>query len=259
MPAPRLHFAWRTDRGLVRARNEDAVDVQPALGLAVVADGMGGANAGDVASKLAVGMISERLLEASARERGDRPTGARSAAALLRSAVADANSAILETAARDPSCSGMGTTVVAGLFTHDWLAVAHVGDSRLYRLRDGQLQQLTRDHSFIQELVDRGLYASVEEASSQGISDSLLTRAVGIDATLEVSSSVSAVEAGDRYLLCTDGLTGMLSDEDIASLIVAAGDALDAAAEALVERACANGGTDNITVALVGVESVSCG
>lgn len=254
MASARLRFAWRTERGLVRARNEDAVEVHPEIGLAVVADGMGGASAGDLASKLAVTMISERSLDGLSQGNAGAARDGQRDAALLRSAVADANAAILETAARDPSCSGMGTTVVACLFAADRVAFVHVGDSRLYRWRGGQLQQLTRDHSFIQEVVDRGLYASVEEASSRGVSDSLLTRAVGIDADLEVPASVSATAPGERYLLCTDGLTGLVPDDEISATLAAAGDGLEEAAEALVERACELGGVDNITVALVAVD-----
>jgi serine/threonine protein phosphatase PrpC len=242
---PRLEFAWRTDRGRVRRRNEDAVRVEPDAGLVVVADGIGGASAGDVASRMATEIIGEHFLRKTSLP---DPPAARSLAA---AAIEAANAAILDEARRDSALSGMGTTVVVGYFGDGWVAYAHVGDSRLYRLRDRQLQPLTTDHSFIEEVVERGFFPSRDEARRYGISENVLTRALGSAPDLDVPTAVAEVLAGDLYLFCTDGLSGMVPDDDLRSLLSAADADLDATADALVRRACDNGGSDNITLAVV--------
>ena len=249
MGRERLEFGWRSDVGLVRSRNEDAVAVVPNLGLVVVADGIGGARSGDVASRLAAEVITGRF-QRQAPPRGD----ADKARLFLEAAIEEANVAIREHAQREKDCIGMGTTVVVGFVGHGWLAFASVGDSRIYLMRDGVLRQLTRDHSFIQEVVDQGFFRSLEDAKHYGISDNILTRALGTANHVQVSSDVVDIRQGDTYLFCTDGLTGMVPDAWLQQvLILGAGHDLDTLTAALVDLACARGGVDNITLSLVRV------
>lgn len=244
-----LELAWRTDTGRVRQRNEDAVAVLPEIGLVVVADGVGGASAGDVASRLAAEIICERL-EGAPIPPGDSDTARR----LTESAIAEANQAVWELAQSDASCAGMGTTVVVGRAGADWLAFANVGDSRLYRLREGALEQLSRDHSFIQDVVDQGFFRTREDARRYGIGENILTRALGSAPTVEIDSGAVKLEPGDLFLFCTDGLSGMVSEDWLRQLLVAAADRpLELASDALVKLANDCGGSDNITLALVRV------
>ena len=244
-----LDFAWRCDRGLVRQRNEDAVAVHPELGLVVVADGMGGANAGDIASAVAVQAVADRIRRSGAEL--DERNGALS---VLRRALEDANRCVADRAAREPACAGMGTTLVAALFRGGCVHYAHVGDSRLYRLRGGILQQLTRDDSLIQEVVDNGIYSSADEARLNGVPDNVLVKAIGLESDPAVSSAASELAAGDLYLLCSDGLSGLVPPAGIAAVLAETSSGLEAAADALVEAACENGGIDNISVALAAVD-----
>ncbi|MFY9975045.1 MAG: protein phosphatase 2C domain-containing protein [Chromatiaceae bacterium] len=247
MWAPKLEFAWRTDQGRVRAHNEDAVSVHPEWGLVVVADGVGGARAGEVASQLAVDAIA-----ACCARQGVARGGRDQALALAQAAVAEANLAVWERAQENPGYVGMGTTVVMGLAGTDWLAFANVGDSRLYRLRDGALEQLSRDHSFIQEVVDQGFFRTLEDARLYGIGDNILTRALGASREVQVHSDVVDTRPGDLFLFCTDGLSGLVPADWLLQVLSAARDQeLGPAAEALVELANERGGTDNITLALL--------
>lgn len=249
MGRERLEFGWRSDVGLVRSRNEDAIAVVPDLGLIVVADGIGGARSGDVASGLAAEVITGRFKRQSP-SRAD----AEKARLFVEAAIEEANAAIRERAQRDQGCAGMGTTVVVGFAGYGWLAFASVGDSRLYRMRDGVLKQLTRDHSFIQDVVDQGFFRSLEDAKYYGISDNILTRALGTVSHVQVTSDVVDIQLGDVYLFCTDGLTGMVPDAWLQQMLtVGAGHDLDTLTAALVELACARGGSDNITLGLLRV------
>lgn len=247
MWAPRLEFAWRTDRGRVRPHNEDAVAVHAEWGLVVVADGVGGASAGEVASQLAV----ETITDCFARQplpRGDRER----ALLLAEAAVGEANRAVWKRAQETPGCVGMGTTVVMGFAGADWLAFVNVGDSRLYRLRAGELEQLSHDHSFIQEVVDQGFFRSREDARRYGIGDNILTRALGSSREVKVHRDLVDTQAGDLFLFCTDGLSGLVPAEWLRQVLVAASDRdLGPAAEALVQLANERGGSDNITLALL--------
>jgi protein phosphatase len=252
MSKPPLEFAWRSDRGRVRSRNEDAVVCVPEVGLVVVADGIGGASAGDVASETGARVIGERF------QRQPPPVDEpRRAQLLAEAAINEANGAIVEMARNREGCAGMGTTVVMGYFGCDWLLYAHVGDSRLYRLRDRRLQQLTTDHSFIQEVVDQGFFPSLDEARAYGINENVLTRAVGSAPYVVATTAVTDLAVGDIYLFCTDGLSGMVAHEDLRAVLDAAKGGLGIAADALVHYATENGGTDNITLALVRVNAVS--
>ncbi len=223
-----------------------AVDVE--LGLIVVADGIGGANAGDVASRTAADVISERFELGILDATGPEETGF-----LLEDAIAEANHAIHELSLGSSAHSGMGTTVVAGVATEEWLVFAHIGDSRLYRLRGDRFEQLTKDHSLIQEAVDRGLFSSRDEAKRQGVGDNILTRALGSMAKVNASSGRVRLEFGDLYLFCTDGLTGMVPDDLLRQVLSAGRNDLEQTARTLVDMACDRGGRDNITLALLRV------
>lgn len=243
----RLQYSWRSETGLVRSRNEDAVTVRPDLGLVVVADGVGGSNSGHVASRLAVEVIGDRF-QRQPPQRGD-PNEART---FVEAAVEEANAAIWEWSQRHEACAGMCTTVVAGFVGRNWLAYAHVGDSRLYLLRDGRLNQLSRDHSFIQDLVDRGFFRSLDEARERGVRANVLTRALGSSTPVLCSSDVVEIYPGDLFLFCTDGLTGMVPDTCLEQMLAAGIDqGLESLANVLVQHACECGGSDNITLVLL--------
>lgn len=247
---PAIEFACRSDRGVVRKGNEDWVGIYPERHLAIVADGVGGASAGEVASRMAVELIAERF-----GKRAPNRTEPRIAQLLTEAAVDEANVAIIRHAKQQPECSGMGTTVVLCYFGYGWVVYGHVGDSRLYRLRDGQLKQLTRDHSFIQEVVDQGFFPTLADAREYGITDNVLTRALGSAAHIKATTAAEELVTGDIYLLCSDGLTGMVPHEEIENVLFAAG-ALDIVTETLVKLACKRGGVDNITVALVRINRI---
>jgi protein phosphatase len=250
-----LEIASLTNPGMVRSHNEDSVASDAACGLVVLADGMGGYNAGEVASGIAVSVVAteicQRLLESSPVER-DEESGDELGVALLRDNIRKANTSIYQAAQSQPQYSGMGTTIVAGLFYDNSVVVGHVGDSRMYRLRDGVLEAITRDHSLLQEQIDSGMI-SMEDAR-QSRNKNLVTRAVGIDADVLPEILVHEVRVGDIYLLCSDGLNDMVSDEDIQSTLYAMQGNLPLAAEQLVQQANDNGGRDNVSVILVKVK-----
>lgn len=235
----RYDLAGRTDRGCVRANNEDSLAVELSLGLLVVADGMGGHNSGEVASRLAVEAVVGCV-------RGRRE-GRASGNPALEGCVQEANALIYERARAFARDKGMGTTVVAVLLGRDSAAVAHVGDSRLYLLRGGRLETLTEDHSLAMEQMRRGALApeAVEDSGLQNI----LTRALGTQPRVVVDAREQPLLPGDALLLCTDGLNKMLSDDRIAALLGRAPDA-SSACDGLVEEARRAGGVDNVTVAV---------
>lgn len=247
--AKQLTMGGLTHPGRVRAENEDCIATRSDLGLAVLADGMGGHQAGEVASRMAVDLISEYLANLP-REAG-APRGVRGKRQALEQAIQKANAAIHEAAQNRPDYKGMGSTVVVAIFTGDRLCIGHVGDSRLYRLRAGGLEQLTKDHSVVQELINRGLFTP--EEARQSLAKNLVTRALGVDATIEAETTDAAVQPNDVYLLCSDGLTDVLSDEQIAEVLRGDSADLDAAARRLVDRANDGGGPDNVSVILVRV------
>ena len=242
-----LEFAWRTDRGRVRSRNEDAVAVDAERGLVVVADGVGGSSAGDVASRLAAETITERFRrQTSVRTDSDK------ARLFVEAAVEEANVSIWRHAKEQIHCAGMGTTVVVGAVGWDWLACAHVGDSRIYRLRADRFEQLSRDHSFIQEVIDQGFFTSREDAKRYGIGENILTRALGSSPGVGVASDVCELATGDIFLFCTDGLSGMVPEDWLRQILGAVEEnSLESAADALIRVANERGGNDNITLALV--------
>jgi protein phosphatase len=241
--------AGKTDVGMVRKGNEDAFSLAPDKGLLVVADGMGGHASGEVASRMAVDAIRNYFTDAA--QAGKAPLiGAydddfTEATNRLGSAVRLANMAIYEAARGNAQWRGMGTTVVCALLHNGKLSIAHVGDSRLYLIRAGDIEQLTDDHSVVAEQVKRELI-SREEADRSEIKN-ILTRAVGNEAEVEVDLNELNLLGGDILVLCTDGLTNMVRDEEIRSAALAGRDPA-AAGQRLVELANRAGGRDNITV-----------
>jgi serine/threonine protein phosphatase PrpC len=223
-----------TDPGRKRRRNEDSFVIDPPL--FAVADGMGGAQAGEVASRLAAAAFRE-FHEADDLDPGER----------LAAIIQEANRRIYERAAGDAQVSGMGTTITAALVGDDALVIGHVGDSRAYRLRSGTFEQLTDDHSLVADLVRSGRLTP-EEADAHP-QRSVITRALGTDREVDVDTFAVGVEADDLFLLCSDGLTTMVDDDDIRDLLSAARD-LEQAGKGLVKAANKAGGEDNVTVVL---------
>lgn len=244
-----LQIFGLTDSGRMRDQNEDQIAIAPEAGLAIVADGMGGHRAGEVASRLAVETITHhivnRLTEARANSNGSIEVMA------VRDAIQQANEAIYNRARANPEYEGMGSTIVVALFYGDKLCVGHVGDSRLYRYRDTILEQVTEDHSVVQELVSRGLVTAEEARVS--ISKNLVTRALGIDPAVEAEISEHDVYDDDVYLLCSDGINDVLADGDIEMMLTEHGRNLDTTVKAMVNTANERGGPDNISVILVRV------
>ncbi|MCH7853403.1 MAG: Stp1/IreP family PP2C-type Ser/Thr phosphatase [Proteobacteria bacterium] len=238
-----------THTGMVREHNEDAIGSDSDIGLLVLADGMGGYNAGEVASGIAVQTVTELATEGANREeRQDRDptTGLLRQTIVLRDAIARANKIIYQTAQSQTHCEGMGTTLVAAMFYDDKISIAHVGDSRAYRLRDNKFEQITLDHSLLQELVDRGFYS--QEEAQRSTNRNYVTRALGVEPTVEVEVNEYDVLPGDVYLLCSDGLSDMVEDEDIHLTISTFNDSLDVVGQQLVQLANDHGGRDNISI-----------
>lgn len=250
-----LEIVCHTDSGIVRSHNEDSVACEPACGLVVLADGMGGYNAGEVASGIAVSVvateITQRLINKSPADR-DEGSGEELGVLLLRENIRKANASIFHAAKSQPQYAGMGTTIVSGLFYDNRVAVGHIGDSRMYRLRGEAMEAITRDHSLLQEQIDAGII-SVEDARMSR-NKNLVTRAVGIDEEAEVEIHVHDVLVNDIYLLCSDGLNDMVGDEDIKATLEAFQSNLPLAANQLIQLANDNGGRDNVSVILVKVK-----
>lgn len=270
----KLRIVERTDVGLVRDHNEDFIRADAKLGIAVLADGMGGLNAGEVASSMSVHVLMDELSKFVKGEStpGESTLGQSTSGVeetieqttqqgqiqeaelglgsrVVKAVIEQANSAVFHVSQTQPQCRGMGTTIVALLFFDDQVSVAHIGDSRTYLFRDGQLSQVTRDHSFVQELIDKGLYSKDEaRLSSQ---KNVVTRALGIAPTVQVETHQYLVEQGDLYLVCSDGLTDLVTDENIESSVRRFGNDLDGLADHLVDLANASGGRDNISIILV--------
>ena len=249
-----LQAASLTDPGRVRDHNEDCIESRPEAGLYVLADGMGGYNAGEVASGMATSLITDGLNEAwnpRAVERLGRDEAKALAERLIREQIARANSAIFTTSQNNPECAGMGTTLVMGLFYDNFLAAAHIGDSRLYRLRGEVMEQVTRDHSLLQEQLDSGLITPEEAKLSQN--KNLVTRALGIDPTVEPEIHVHEALPDDLYLLCSDGLSDMVEDEEIRLTLITLRSNPTLTVQQLVQAANDNGGRDNISAMLIRV------
>lgn len=244
-----------THTGMVRSHNEDSITTDAEIGLAVLADGMGGYNAGEVASGIATALISSETREAMVRQaphQVDGSSGTPMATRLLREIIAKANTSIYQSANSQPQYAGMGTTLVVTLLCDNQITIAHIGDSRGYRYRGEKLEQITRDHSLLQEQIDSGLLT--KEAARRSQNKNLVTRALGIEPQVEAEIHTYPVQNGDIYLLCSDGLNDMVEDEDIEMTLGALGANLQLAAEQLVQMANDNGGRDNISVILIQVK-----
>ena len=236
-----MRAAARTDPGRVRPANEDNVFADPEAGVLMVADGMGGHAAGEVASELAVRTISGILTGPEAAG----PAGVE-APQILRQAIQRANAAIRTRAAEDLASRGMGTTVALVLARDARLWLAHVGDSRVYLIRAGEIHRLTQDHSLVAQMVKAG-QITAGEARKHHLRN-VITRSLGFEAAVEPEIQTLEWIEGDYLLLCSDGLTGMLEDEEIARVVTAGGADLPAVCRDLIALANERGGTDNISV-----------
>jgi protein phosphatase len=248
-----LQIVTRSDPGMVRSNNEDAVMANPQCGFAVLADGMGGYNAGEVASGMATAMLGAEL-ERAFLERAPSSVDASGkswAHVTLEAEMARVNGAIYQAAQSQPQYAGMGTTLVVGVFHDNRVTVGHIGDSRLYRLRGEEFQAITRDHSLLQEQIDSGLITAEQARHSQN--RNLVTRAVGIDPEVAAEIHDHAVVPGDVYLFCSDGLNDMVEDDEIGMTLGALSANLDLCATQLIQMANDNGGRDNVSVILVKV------
>ena len=241
-----LEFFSVTDTGRARRNNEDAVALDESARIAVLADGMGGYNAGEVASQMASERVRDELV-ARLQPHGENPTDTELKTAML-DAVDIANRAVFEAAMQHAEYAGMGTTLVVAVYRGERLWLGHIGDSRAYRYRNGHLEQLTRDHSLLQEQIDAGLITPEQAAYS--MHRNLVTRAVGVDELVEMEIHDHNVQPGDVLLMCSDGLSDMLNDSQIAELL-RTNDSLSSAGAMLVQAANAAGGRDNIAVVLV--------
>jgi PPM family protein phosphatase len=243
-----LTMTGRTDTGMVRDHNEDCFLIVPESGFALLADGMGGHLAGEVASAMAVDQVTHHLLKAFGAGSANSGHPA-SDSALLIEAIKTANSAIHNASMNRPEQAGMGTTIVAAAFHGNHLTVAHVGDSRMYRFRHGQLSQVTEDHSMVQELLRRGLISPEEARTSAN--RNLVTRALGVDPMVEVDVREETFESGDIYLICSDGLNDVLTDEEIAAMLAQDHGNLEEATRHMIAEVNARGGPDNVSIVLI--------
>ncbi|WP_310450962.1 Stp1/IreP family PP2C-type Ser/Thr phosphatase [Sulfuritalea sp.] len=248
-----LEIVTSSNPGMVRSNNEDAVMANMECGFAVLADGMGGYNAGEVASGMATTMLGAELPKAFLEREPSSVVGGRSwAEVTLETLMGLVNSAIYQSSQTQPQYAGMGTTLVVAVFHDNRVTVGHIGDSRMYRLRGEDFQQITRDHSLLQEQLDAGLITPEQARHSQN--KNLVTRAVGIDPEVAAEIHDHAVIPGDVYLLCSDGLNDMVEDDEIAMTLGALSANLELCAMQLIQMANDNGGRDNVSVILVKVK-----
>lgn len=235
-----------SDKGIVRNSNQDAFQIgmtDEGISWAVVCDGMGGANSGDIASRLAADHFSAAL------KAGLRPNMTEhSIMNLLRSSVASANIRVFDKSKESPEFNGMGTTIVAALVIGGTVYFIHAGDSRAYILSGGEFFQITRDHSIVQSMIEDGKL-TVEEARFHPRKN-VITRALGVDELVEPEFNVYDLNEGDMILLCTDGLTNFVDSEDIVNILKSSSDG-NQKAELLVQEANKNGGGDNITAVVL--------
>lgn len=228
---------------MVRRENQDSYSCDTGVGLFLVADGMGGRAGGKRASEEAARVIAAEVARAGVHT---------DAGARLTAAIEQANTRVWQLAQDEAALHGMGTTVAALLAEGTAGHLAHVGDSRVYRVRDGQIEALTRDHSYAAELESQGV--EVSDAKVRARYDSMLTRAVGVDETVEVEVARHEIRVGDVFLLCSDGVYRMVADADLAALVTSGHRDLAATCAAIVQHANSAGGRDNATVILVGAE-----
>lgn len=246
-------FSGATDTGRVRPGNEDTISWDEALGLGILADGMGGYHGGEVASSLAVTAVLETFRAPLAEHWREEEWAMEVSEPVLRlyAAVSQANQTVYEAALNQPEYEGMGTTLLATYFHDDRVTLAHIGDSRIYLWRNNNLTQLTVDHTLIQEQIERGEITPEQAAFSAD--KSVLTRALGVDPVVEVDMRELTTQAGDIFLLCSDGCYDMLSFDEIAAILDDYHGDLDLLAHQLVQRANENGGYDNISTVVARV------
>lgn len=240
-----------TDVGAVRDHNEDAISSSETLGLSILADGMGGHRGGEVASAITVSTVLETLTKRLKKVKDgatDEETGYSLESIAVHESIALANTNVFDASNKNTQYRGMGTTVVVLLFYDNRFTVAHVGDSRLYRLRDGVLEQITRDHSLMQELIDRGFYTP--EQARKSLNKNLVTRAIGIEEHVQIDIQEDVAQTGDIYMLCSDGVTDMIEDELIFEILKNNSKNLEKAASEIVRESNEHGGKDNISVIL---------
>lgn len=248
--------ALLTDMGRVRNNNEDAIAEDQDIGLLILADGMGGYNAGEIASGIAITTIQDTVQrEWKTLKRGqvDPDSGYSVEALMLKASVEAAHTTIYQVSQSQPQCAGMGTTIVTCLMHDDRISIAYVGDSRLYRLRQGVLEQITRDHSLIEELIARGHYSRDEAAKL--VRKNIVTRALGVEPEVTVDIIEDVFEVGDVLLICSDGLSDMVDDETIGLTLGKHADNLELATQELVKLALENGGKDNVSVVLARMDA----
>jgi protein phosphatase len=244
-------FCTQTDPGITRENNEDSAMFDESTGLGVLADGMGGYNAGEVASGMATKFINSEM--ARWLTEAGRLAGSKDIRRALEICVDNANLAVFNAANQNAQYAGMGTTLVVGVFQGENLLVGHIGDSRCYRKRRAEFMQITKDHSLLQEQMDAGLLTPEQAATS--INKNLVTRALGVDDSVMLEINEHLVEPGDIYLMCSDGLSDMVKDAEIAQILEVP-IPLEQRAKRLIDAANAHGGRDNITVLLVQAEAV---
>ncbi len=240
----------QTNVGLLREHNEDAVASDLSIGLLLLADGMGGYKAGEVASEIAALMIAAEITESMQNKTsiGKSEPNRLPESLMLIDAVEKTNAIIYQISQKQPQCAGMGTTLVVSIFTDNKLVVGHIGDSRMYRLRGETLTQLTEDHSWIQEQINAGLIT--REQALLANNKNLVTRALGIDPKVELELQEFDVEVNDIYLQCSDGLSDLVDDAEITKVLLEANGNITHAADKLIQAANENGGTDNISVVI---------
>lgn len=245
-----FEMASATDVGRVRAHNEDSISAEPELGLATLADGMGGYNAGEVASGIAVAMVPAEIRKLKESQNGQAMSDA-DVQSMVSAQASKVNTAIFSAAQKDAQYAGMGTTLVIAYWHGDRVTVGHLGDSRCYRVRGEDIRPITRDHSWIQEQIDAGLMTIEQSRLSK--KRNLVTRACGIDPNVVPEVHTHDVEAGDIYILCSDGLYDMVPDAEMLLTVTSLKANLSLAAQQLIQQANDNGGRDNISVILVRV------
>jgi len=236
-----MKVAALSDKGRVRPNNEDSLLVRTEQGLFIVCDGMGGHNAGEVASRLAVQYIGDYLLK----------SGIPVSAQILNEAIIKANELVWQQGQDNPEWHEMGTTATAAIIRDNQLLVANVGDSSLYLIRDRAISKITRDHTLAQEMVKDGLIKS-DEVKHSGYNH-ILTRALGVHPDLEIDNFEEILKSGDTILICSDGLSDMLSDDEILNTMLEHENSLDDTSIALLEKAMVGGGYDNISLILLKV------
>jgi len=245
-------FCIRTDPGLARENNEDSVAFDEPTRLGILADGMGGYNAGEIASGMATTFIKSELGRWLVQ--AGRNASAKDVRRAMEICVDNANRSIFNAANSNPQYSGMGTTLVVGVFQDARLMLGHIGDSRCYRLRGTELSQITKDHSLLQEQMDAGLITAEQAAVSSN--KNLVTRALGVEDAVLLEVNEHRVEPGDTYLMCSDGLSDMIDDATIARILQTDASLEDKAGQ-LVDAANGNGGRDNISVLLAQTDAGS--